>query len=235
MKGFWCLAIAVCGLHAIDPSYKFEGILGAPVENIQNLNCNAQAFIPYNPVIVEIGAFEGAGTFSLGASYPYGKVFAFEPQPEAYANLVEKTRPLRNVSTFNLALSTVKGTAKLHGGGDRASLVQFHRKDNQIDVPTVVLDDWCREQGIDHIDFLRLDAGGLEWQILESSPRILKDVIVIVVKTYLHPSHRSILSYAVLKRQLENRGFELLSHWYKDGQEGEATFIQRYMYDALFR
>ncbi len=226
--------LAIYNLHAHDPLFKFEGVLGNAVENIQNMNTNAQAFLPYNPVIVEIGAFEGTGTFSLGSAYPYGTIFAFEPHPLAYAHLVEKTHSLKNISVFQLAVSTWNGTAMLYGNGSTASLLPKTGK-SRVDVPVVVLDDWCRHQGINHIDFLRLDAGGLEWQIVESSPKILKEIIVIVIKTYMNPPQSSIPSYPILKKRLENEGFELLSHWYQEGKEGEATFIRKYMYDSLFR
>ncbi len=241
MKKFWflsgtALVLAICQLQATkDPSFKFEGVLGSAAENINNMNSNAQSFIPYNPVIVEIGAYDGAGTLGLAHTYPYGKIFAFEPHPKAYAQLTEKIQFMGNVSTIHSAVSGTNGVAKLYGGGAAASLLPFRIGEGQIDVPTVVLDDWCRERGIDHIDFLRLDAGGLEWQIIESSPNMLRDVIVIVTKTYIQPSKSSVPAYPLLKKRLENKGFELLSHWYQEGKEGEATFIRKYMYDSLFR
>ena len=226
--------LATYSLHAHDPLFKFEGVLGNAVENIQNMNSNATAFLPYNPVIVEIGAFEGMGTLSLGSTYPYGAIFAFEPHPISYVHLLEKTHSLKNVSVIHSAVSIWNGTATLYGNGPAASLLPQNGK-SRVDVPVVVLDDWCRQHGIDHIHFLRLDAGGLEWQIVESSPNILKEVIVIVTKTYMNSSSSSILPYPILKKRLENEGFELLSHWYQEGKEGEATFIRKYMYDALFR
>jgi FkbM family methyltransferase len=221
-------------LHAHASLFKFEGVLGNAVENIQNMNSNAQAFLPYNPVIVEIGAFEGAGTLGLGSIYPYGTIFAFEPHLIAYDHLVEKTHSLKNVSVVHSAVSSWNGIATLYGNGPSASLLP-QNSESGVDVPIVVLDDWCRQHGIDHIDFLRLDAGGLEWQIVESSPDILKGVIVIVTKTYMNPPQASIPSYPILKKRLENEGFELLSHWYQEGKEGEATFIRKCMYDSLFR
>lgn len=231
---FTLIALSICNLQALDSSFKFEGILGAAVESIYNMNSNAQSFIPYNPVIVEIGAYEGAGTYALAHTYPYGKIFAFEPHPQAYDQLVKKVGFLKNVSVINLAVSNIKGMSSLYGEGPTASLLPIQNEQPQI-VPTCILDDWSKEQGIEHIDFLRLDAQGHEWKILQSAPNILKTVIVIITKTYMKPSIPSILPYSILKKQLENAGFELLSHWYQEGKEGEATFIRKYMYDALFR
>jgi FkbM family methyltransferase len=223
--------------------FLFEGVLGTPVKNIRNMNSNVRAFLPYNPVIVEIGAYEGEGTQDLAQTYPYGKIFAFEPHPKAYSLLAENMQFFKNVLTINLAVNTFNGTASLWRNGPCASLLHLKNQEPRIDIPCVVLDDWCKHHGITHIDFLRLDVGGLEWQILQSSPEILKTVLAIVTKTHMcpfsgfrHPrlSKGSILSYPVLKKLLENQGFTLLSHWYQEGKEGEATFVRKYMYDSIF-
>jgi FkbM family methyltransferase len=230
------ILLTICNLHAYDPSYKFEGVFGSRVENIQNMNENAQLFLPYNPVIVEIGAFEGAGTLALSTTYPFGKIFSFEPHPVAYLRLAEITSPLKNVSVFQTAVSTQNGTATLFGDGPTASLSPIRKKKKrQTKVPVVVLDDWCKENCIDRIDFLRLDAGGLEWQILKSSPNVLNQVIVIVARTYMKPSNQIAISFPIFKKQMENEGFELLSHWYQEEKEGEATFVRKNMYDSIFR
>lgn len=234
MRTFFVLLLSIYNLYALDSSFKFEGILGSAVENIQNMNSYAHSFLPYNPIIVEIGAFEGAGTISLSSTYPYGTVFAFEPHPIAYGHLIENTRSLKNVVVIHSAVSTQNRTKKLYGNGPTASLIPQKQK-TQVGVPVVILDDWCKNLGIDHIDFLRLDAGGLEWPIIESSPNILKTVIVIVTKTNMDSAQSLVLPYSILKTQLENKGFELLSHWYQEGKEGEATFVRKYMYNSIFR
>jgi FkbM family methyltransferase len=225
---------AVLRINAEDFSFHFEGHFGRPVEDIRNMNAHAPAFLPYKPVIVEIGADEGQGTLELALAYPYGKVFAFEPSPEAYSQLADNTQSLSNVSVFNLAVNTFNGTASLWGEGPQASLLPLEKGEKRIDVPCTVLDDWCKDQGIAHIDFLRLDAGGLEWHILQSSPKVLEKVLVIVTKTHMSPSGRSIPSYSLLKNLLEDQGFKLLSHWYQEKKTGEATFVRQYMYDSIF-
>lgn len=239
MQKTWFIVLllftSILDVQAKNSSFKFEGILGTPVKNIHNMNSNAAAFLPYNPVIVEIGAFEGAGTLGLAQTYPYGKIFAFEPHPKAYSLLAKNMQFLKNVSTINLAVNIFNGTAILWGNGQRASLLHLANKEPRIGIPCVVLDDWCKHNGITHVDFLRLDAGGFEWQILQSSPEILKTVLVIVIKTHMSPPKRSILAYPFLKKLLESQEFELLSHWYQEGKEGEATFVRKYLYDSIFK
>ena len=228
-----------------DSSFRFEGVLGAPVANISNLNHNAQAFLPYNPTIVEIGAYEGAGTVGLAQTYPHARIFACEPNPRAFAVLDERLRPYPHVSPINLAFGTSNGAATLYLGSladDRhASLLPPRRRPGDrrdhaaISVPSMTLDDWRRHQGLGRVEFLRLDAGGFELQILQRSPDVLKTALVIVTRTHFRKPSASVVSYGILKVFLEMSGFELLSHWYEEGLQGEATFVRRALYDSIFR
>ena len=228
---FLLILLTTVSLKSKNPNFKFEGILGNRCENINSL---AMEFIPYNPVIVEIGAYEGKITKTLAKTYPYGRIFSFEPQSNAYSQLVENMKLLPNVSTINLAVNTFNGQARLSGSGKKASLLSMKNKRKGVNVPCVVLDDWCESNGIGSIDFLCVGVGGLEWQICHSSPRILKTISVIVIKTHVEPSNRSIVSSKSLKRKLESLGFKLLSHRYEEGKEGEAIFIRKCMYDSIF-
>jgi FkbM family methyltransferase len=248
---FLILFTFILNLEAKNPVYKFEGILGSVSENITNRNDLAPGFLPYNPIVVEIGSFEGLGTLSLSNSYPYGLIFAFEPNPRAYDKLIEATKFCKNVIPLNLAVNTFNGHANFYlcHGVNNDDLMQEYKssllpnlnkpknplKGPTIDVPCVMLDDWCKKNNIDHIDFLRLDAGGMELQILKSSPKILDTIIVLVTKTNFYPFRTGTTLFPSLRKFLEKNGFEMLAHWYREGDQGEAIFVRKTYYDALFR
>jgi FkbM family methyltransferase len=256
MNKFFILILTTCAAfisssESKNYSAKFEGIMGGVTEKIKNQTSNIAYFIPYNPIIFEIGAYEGSHTLSLSGAFPYGKIYAFEPNPRAFNILAYNTKACPNVVPVNLALNSNNGMAKLylcHGIyfenpelEEYSSLLEGYKTPNNpfkgpvIDVSCVVLDDWCKENQIDHIDFLRLDTEGFELQILKSSPKILKTVHVIVAKTNLHSFRKSSTKYEDLKKFLESSGFVMLSHWYRENLQGEATFIQQAIYDALFK
>lgn len=250
---FFTLFFAI-QLIAADYPARFEGILGEPRENISNLIHNVQLFLPYNPIIVEVGGYEGEHTKHLSKGYPDGRVIVFEPNPRAFQRLLENTAELANVTAVNSALSTYEGMAKLylnHGvycndptlekwssllegfclGTDRFNCF----RGPTVEVPCVVLDDWCKSHEIDHIDFLQLDVEGFELQILKSSPEILKTIPVIHTKTNLSQFRRETTSFRQLWAFLEANEFTLLCHWYREGLQGEATFVQTKIYNAIFR
>ncbi len=80
-----------------------------------------------------------------------------------------------------------------------------------------------------------MDVEGFELQILQSCPEILKTVFVICTKTNFAKFREGTTIFPLLKAFLESQGFEMLSHWYLEGLQGEAIFVKKYMYDALFR
>ena len=222
-------------VRAESSPFKFEGTWGSPVENIQNMNAPAASFLPYNPVIVEIGANEGTGTRGLASGFPYGKVIAFEPRSEAYSRLMENVRSFKNASTINCAVSAVNGAVSLWGSGPSASLIRSQESEARVEVSSIALTHWCKLNGIDHIDFLRLDVGNLAHHVLQSSSEILQTVLVVVVRTYLFHPENSEFSYPSIKKFMEHQGFELLAHWYEEGKEGEAMFVRKYLHDSIFR
>jgi FkbM family methyltransferase len=229
---------------AHESAFRFEGLLGEPVSTIENLNQNAKAFLPYNPTIVEVGAFEGAGTVGLARAYPYARIYACEPNPRAFAVLDERVRDLPQVAAVNLAFGSATGEATLYVGSadeDRhASLLPpglaSHGPSQRggVRVSSTTVDEWCTRQGLERVEFLRLDAGGCELQILQRSRTVLEGTLVVVTKTYGQPPRPGVVSYPILRLFLEMAGFALLSHWYAEGGQGEATFISKVIYDALF-
>ncbi|MES2122459.1 MAG: FkbM family methyltransferase [Chlamydiota bacterium] len=228
------LLSAFANVNGVASALRCEGILGSRCVNISHVGSLAQAFLPYNPIVVEVGAYAGDGTLELAKMFPYGRIFAFEPQPGPYLQLVEKTRFLKRVSVIRLAINAFDGPAELWGEGPHASFFNREGAESGITVPCVVLEDWCNYRGITHIDFLRLDAGGLEWQIIESSPHILETVLVLLTKSHHWSRTGGIVLFPALKSLLEERGFTLLAHCYEEGREGEAIFVRKHLYDSMF-
>ena len=210
-------------------------------------------FLPYNPIILEAGAFRGDETVRMAKQWPQSRIFAFEPNPEAFAYLQKKIQDesLSNVELHNLALNTYDGIAFLNvckgmKGDDpvfgyASSLLpltkemEVYCKGPQVITSCTTLDSWCDEHKIDHIDLLRLELEGLELQVLQRSPQILKNTKVIYVKTMVHPYRAGMTQYSELKAFLEQSHFVLLSHRYQPGIIGYAVFLSRELFDAYFK
>jgi FkbM family methyltransferase len=230
---------------------KFQGYFGEPRTEISNITYLAPYYLPYNPIVVEIGGYEGTNTVNLSNAYSYGTIIVFEPNPRAFNELAAKAKGHANIKAYNLAVNVHNGTTKFyldHGkSGNDLSNEQFSSilkyrnaaynpsSAVEINVPCVVLDEWFKSNGIDHIDFLQIDVEGFELPILMASPEIIKTARVICTKTHLNSTRMNETKFADLKRFLNQMGFEMLAHWYLEGLQGEATFLRTEIFNAMYR
>jgi hypothetical protein len=103
----------------------------------------------------------------------------------------------------------------------------IHYQGPKVEVPCVILDDWCKKNNIEQIDFMWLDLEGLELQVLKSSPSILTTVKAIYTETNMYDFRKGMTKYKELRSFLEASGFTMLSHWYFEGLQGNAIFIKK--------
>jgi FkbM family methyltransferase len=245
-----CLSFAAQGA---DHPPLFEGFFGKPTASISNLTQNVWYFLPYNPVIVEVGGFEGEHTIQAAQRYPHGRIFVFEPNPNAFSTLLANIQPYSNATAIPSALHSTLTTATLHlNHGVYCNDPRLEKYSSllesfclgtdhfncfrgpTLEVPCISLDEWCQENQIDHIDFLHLDTEGFELQILQGAIHILPTILVIHAKTNHAPFRKGTTQYRDLRAFLEQHGFTLFSHWYLEGLQGEATFIQKRIFDVIF-
>lgn len=218
----------------------FRGYGGADLNFLVQL-------LPYNPLIVEVGAYCGADTVRAKQVWPRSQVYALEPNPRAFS-LLEKMvadQNLDQVKTYNLALHEYDGSVPLYlyqgpFGGDQSSeyassLLPLPQIDcPRIEVPCQTLESFCQQNQIEHIDILKLELEGSELQVLAASPNILKRVKIIYLQTFFYPYREKITNYFSLKDFLYKANFVVLAHWYSPDGRGNAIYVSQELYDAYF-
>ncbi len=221
--------------------YHYEG--NPEWEKYENRLDIVSKYIPENPTVFEVGAFDGSDSVRMARHWPHGKVISFEANPARFAEHQEKIKSCPNASSYNLAVNTYNGVAKFYvcwgSTGDdpifegASSLLEpseaqkVHFKGPEITVPCVIFDDWCQNNGVKAIDFMWLDLEGFELQFLMSSPKILKTVRAIYSETNFFKFREGTTQFVYLKKYLELQGFSMIAHWYNEGVQGDAIFIRK--------
>lgn len=202
-----------------------------------------QQLLPYNPIIVDVGAYHGTDACRALKIWPRSRVFALEPNPYAFVEMEKQIRETAssNIKTFPYAISDHSGIATLYlGDGELSSLLppaneyQSQLRAVKFEVPCLTLEDWCQMNGIDHIDLLRLELEGFELQALQGTEDILKTVKIITVQSFFAPYRTHMTNYFYLKEFLYNANFVVLAHWYTQGGRGKAVYVSRELFDAYF-
>jgi FkbM family methyltransferase len=128
--------------------------------------------------VLDVGANVGNYSKSIMQMNNKANVFAFEPNPSTFINLVQTSKEY-GFSAFNAGCGEEKGKLKLYDykeggqGSQHASLYNevfddFHRKGAiSVDVDVIKLDDFVKEKQIDVIDFIKIDTEGHELKVLE--------------------------------------------------------------------
>jgi 2-O-methyltransferase len=195
-------------------------------------------FLPEKPVILEAGAHKGSDTVELAKMWPNGTIYAFEPVPEIFKKLVKNTRNRNNVTCYQLALGSSKGTDEMYvstGASDGSSSLLPPKKhlkifptiyfDEKIQVSIVTLDDWAKENNIKTIDFLWLDLQGMELKVLQSGCTILKTVKAIYSEVSSIEGYEHQNLYSELRDWLETEGFHVEREAVENG-EGNVFFLR---------
>lgn len=142
------------------------------------------------PLVFDVGANEGDWVAEVLSRSPGARVHAFEPQ-EALARKVASRFP--GVAVNNMAMGEVRGELELcdyagHPGSQHASLIKgvidgIHQGATRyVKVPVGTVDDYCAENGIEHIDLLKIDVEGFELKVLRGASRMLGERRVGVIQ-----------------------------------------------------
>lgn len=233
LNGFFCfLWILFKNCQKKFLKLKFEGDLQYQCFDSQRLKLIAK-MLPKNPVIFEAGSNDGTDTIKIHKMWPNSKIIAMEADPYNFKRFLKNTQKYPNIQGYQLAVNTFSGSVKFNiskFNRNIGSLLKppsglgFFLRNQQIDIPCENLDQWCKDNQIDHIDFMWLDLEGIELQILQSSPSILKTVKVIYTETRLKSVRSKTSLYVPLRSFLESEGFELKAHWYTQNFIGDAIF-----------
>ena len=114
-------------------------------------------------VVVDVGAGDGGETFALarlvGSS---GQVWSFEAAPTTFARLKAlcQLNGWKHVHPIEAAVTDRPGTVMISDNESWETNNIY--EPGEIAVRGITLDDACRERGIDHIDWLKMNIEGAE-------------------------------------------------------------------------
>jgi FkbM family methyltransferase len=181
-------------------------------------------------MIFDIGAHFGESVARFRRLFPEAVIHTFEPDSENFAALKENWAQDERVIPVNLGISSRKGTLLFHRNvkhntsgfhpvnpdsqwlQDRSASFDVAPEEfteKSYEVPITDLDSYAAENGITHIDFMKIDTQGHEDEVLAGAEGLLENGAVDVIETELtvgNPYTKSLQFYD-LERVLIPAGF----------------------------
>jgi FkbM family methyltransferase len=130
----------------------------------------------------DVGANVGQTSSLALSSFREAHVFAFEPDPRTFSELVQSLGKHPRLATYNFAISDARGAVPLfkYSSSTLSSLIpdaQYPMRRGvtaeKIAVDCTTLTDFCSGNGIHLIDVLKIDTEGCDLRVLQGGEQLL--------------------------------------------------------------
>ena len=166
--------------------------------------------------VFDVGANVGQSAQKFRTYFPDSEIFCFEPVAATYNELVRATLPLGKVRCFNLALGDEAGSQSMITTGKSLT---FHlpREGEVVDqsasetVHVQRLDEFCAQQALSSINYLKIDAEGFDLRVLAGGERLIEKGAIdfIQVEAGMNPGYSAQVPFNELWSWLTSRGYDL--------------------------
>ncbi len=193
---------------------------------------------PTPALAIDVGG--NVGLFSLTmAALGYEKIHAFEPVPFNYErlekNLARNERYQHAVKLMKCAAGEAVGTISFLVNSISPGLCRIGDaskagpNEKCVVVPVTTLDLYCQEQGIDRVDFLKIDVEGHERTVLRGASRMLKEHRIRFMYMESHHSAFEAAGYTAADLYEFLTSFAYIPVEVEDGKPGKEIPRQTYV------
>lgn len=139
------------------------------------------------PVILDCGANIGLSVIYFKRLYPKAKVIAFEPDPQIFSILSKNLAEYNydDVEIVNAAVWNENATLTFESDGSVGGRIDSDKTTgNGIKVKSVRLRDYLTS----HVDFLKIDIEGAEYEVLKDCKDLIGNVANLFIEYHVLPN-----------------------------------------------
>lgn len=188
--------------------------------------------VPFNPdrhvTILDIGANVGSFTLWAKKRWPNSSVICYEPNPKTFGFLERTIRDnsLSGVLRYNEGVSNKRGRFNLstgpHNSGEDSIMADYGTTYVPVDI--------VEASTLPHADIMKIDAEGVERQILEQLDSLgrIREFSAIMVETHSESDSKLVEALAL------RNDFRVTNRNYMHASRSEMCFVRRDLLPADF-
>jgi len=181
------------------------------------------------PVVLDVGVCGGHSITTFREIWPDSRVTGFEPDPRLAKRLRRNWDGIPGVTIVEGAVSDRNSRQVLFQYEDPAQNSLFDRDDrswfqaeviNRVDVECFTLDSYCGQHSINHVDLLKADVQGAEFQVIWGASGLLesRSIDYVVLELTFGDSYDGAARPHEISEAMESHGYVLTATYVVPGQ-----------------
>ncbi|SDJ63858.1 MULTISPECIES: FkbM family methyltransferase [Bradyrhizobium] len=177
--------------------------------------------------VFDVGANQGQSAAEFRRKFPTAEIHCFEPNPDCCRTL-ESMDPKLNVHQIAL--------------GNETGRIGFDRSNSQSEMYTVTegpaseqveldtLDNFVSKNGIEHIDFLKIDTEGYDLNVIRGASRMFEafNVDIIQAEVSMNSDNTFHVPFVCVHKEMEQFGYRLFGIYEQVFEWGKnAPYLRR--------
>jgi FkbM family methyltransferase len=165
--------------------------------------------IENDDIVVDVGAFLGVST--MAAAERASSVLAIEPSPRSFSSLEHNISSVECIIPVHCAAADYNGDIDLNLGysasDDSVLAPDTPGAGEAVRVPAKTIDCIASENGLEHIDLLKIEAEGYEIEVLEGVQTTPVNKIIV----NCDPERDGESPWRQIEKELRKRGYDVVS------------------------
>ena len=144
------------------------------------------SILPPKPIIIDIGANIGQYSIAVKSFFPKAELYSVEPDPNVFKLLMNNTKSLKSITTYNYALASKTGSIDFYVNkefSEWSSIIKQGYNVNKIRVKAIKGDTLFAN--LKYIDLLKIDVEGAELEVIRGLVKTLKKSKYLLIELSL--------------------------------------------------
>lgn len=189
------------------------------------------------PVLFDVGANYGQTIDEFREVFQDAVIYSFEPSPGVFGFLKNKVSNMDKVSVWNYGVGSSSGSFEFNENKHQnmSSFLDLGPAgwgtiNQRTTVPVTTIDEFCKKQGIESIDVLKIDTQGYELEVLKGAVNSMREnkIGLLYFEVTFIDMYRGLPNLAELYEFAFKNGFELVAIYpikYKNNMAGWTDIL----------